>query len=79
MEEEIDIDLAERARLCLLALYGFGQALLQTPTDLPLTGAEQEQVRSALGELEEARRRVAVAAGSLKRIAVAVRGRHKGN
>jgi hypothetical protein len=79
VEEEIDIDLGERAGRCLLALYGFGHALLRTPPDQPLTDAEREQVRATMSELEEARRRVAVAWGTLNRIAVAVRNRHMGN
>jgi hypothetical protein len=46
---------------------------------LPWTDAEREQVRAALGEVEEARRRVAVAADALERVAFAVRDRYKNN
>jgi phytoene/squalene synthetase len=79
VQEELEISLPERVRLCLLALYGFGRALLETVPDMPLTDAEREQVRAALSEVEEARRQVAVAADTLERIAFAVRDRHKNN
>jgi hypothetical protein len=53
--------------------------LLQTPTELPLTKAEDVQVRAALAAVEEARRRVAGAADTFWRIACATRDRYKNN
>jgi hypothetical protein len=71
--------MAEQLDLGLLALIGFAHALLQTPTELPLTKAEDVQVRAALAAVEEARRRVVDAADTFWRIACATRDRHKNN